>query len=81
MRQAMQANGVALSGNAPQQTRVAQGLVPQAEPGGRGAQVGTEIQRPLRGQRQPALVAVQGLGLVIGRAAELEPVLPIQGQG
>lgn len=67
--------------DAPQQVRMAPGLVSQAEPGGLGAEFRTEGQRPLRGQRQPALEAFQGLGLVIGRAAELEPVLPVQGEG
>jgi hypothetical protein len=80
MGQPVQTNGVALRHDAPQQAGMAYGLVPQTEPGGRGAQLRTEGQRPFRGQRQPALEAVQGLGLVIGWAAELEPVLPIQGE-
>jgi len=77
----MQADGVALGRHAPQQGGMAPGLIAQAEPGGRGTELGAEGQRPLRGQRQPALEAIQGLGLVKGRAAELEPVLPIQGEG
>ena len=81
MGQAMQADGVALRDDAPQQLRMPPGLIPQAEPGGRGAQVRAELQGPLRGQGQPALEAVQGLGLVVGRAAELEPVLPVDGEG
>lgn len=81
MGQPVQADGMAFPGDAPQQAGMALGLVPQAEPGGRGAEFRAEGQRPLRGQRQPALEAVQGLGLVIGRAAELEPVLPVQGEG
>ena len=81
MRQPVQADGVASAGDAAQQRGMAPGLVAQAEPGGRGTQIGAEAQGALRGQGQPALEAVQGLRLVVGRAAELEPVLPIQGEG
>ncbi len=55
-------------------------LVPQAEPGRGGAQVRAEFKGALRGQGQPALEAVQGLRLVVGRAAELEPVFPVEGK-
>lgn len=80
MREAVQADGVARRHDAAQQGRVAPGLVPQAEPSGRGPQVGAERQGQLSGLRQPALEAVQGFGPVVGRAAELEPVLPVQGE-
>ncbi len=80
MGEPVQADGMAFRHDAPQQGWMARSLVPQTEPGGRSTQLRTEGQRPFRGQRQPALEAVQGLGLVIGRAAELEPVLPIQGE-
>ncbi len=60
---------------------MASGLVPQAEPGGCGAQVCAERQGVFRGKGQPALEAIQGVRLVVGRAAELEPVLPIQREG
>ena len=55
-------------------------LVPKAEPGGRGPQVRTQRQGPLCGQGQTALEVVQGTRGVEGRAAELEPVLPVQGE-
>ena len=77
----MEADGVARSGNAPEQLRVATGLIPQTEPGGLGAQLSAELQGPLRDQRQAALELVQGLGLVVGRATELKPVLPVEGEG
>ena len=80
MREPVQADGVALARDVPQQRGVAPGLVAQAEPGGLGAELCAKRQRPLRGQRQPALEAIQGLRLVEGRAAELEPVLPVQGE-
>lgn len=76
----MQADPVAFRHDAPQQRQVPTGLVTQAEPGGLGAQIRAENQRQLRGLRQAALEAVQGLGLVVGRAAELEPVLPVEGE-
>lgn len=66
--------------DAAEQRRVAPCLVAQAEPGGRGAQVGAEAQRQLRGPRQAALEAVQSLRLVVGWAAELEPVFPVEGE-
>jgi hypothetical protein len=81
MSQTMQGDGMTLREDASQQSWMPTGLVAQAEPGGLGAQVGAERQGPLRGQLDAGLVAVQGPGLVIGRAAELEPVLPIQGEG
>ena len=55
-------------------------LIPQTEPGRGGAQVSAEFEGPLRSQGQPALEAIQGLGLVVGRATELEPVLPVEGE-
>jgi len=67
--------------DAPEEQGMPAGLVPEAEPGGGGTQIRAELQGALRGQGQPAFEAVQGLGLVIGWAAELEPVLPVQGQG
>jgi hypothetical protein len=81
VREPVQTDGVAFPDDPAQQVRVALGLVRQAEPSGLGAQVRTELQGLLGGQGQPALEAVQGLGLVVGRAAELEPVLPVQGEG
>lgn len=72
---------MALSGDPAEQVRVAPGLVAQAEPRGLGLQLGAEGQGRLRGLRQPAFEAIQGLGPVVGRAAELEPVLPVQGEG
>ena len=80
MGEAMKADGMSFLHDAPQQLRMALGLVPQAEPGGRGTEIGAQRQGPFRGQGQTALEAVQGLGLVVGRAAELEPVLPIEGE-
>ncbi len=77
----MQADGVPGVGDAAQQGGVAPGLVAQTEPGGRGSQVCAELQGELRGQGQAALEAVQGLWPVVGRTAELEPVLPVQGEG
>lgn len=77
----MESDGVAGARDAAQQCGMAPGLVAQAEPGGRGAQIGAEFQRALRGQGQPALETVQGPRLIVGRAAELKPVLPIQGEG
>ena len=81
MGPAMETEGVAGRHNPPQQVWMAPRLIHQAEPGGRGSQIRAEGQGPLRGQGQAALEAIQGLGLVIGRAAELEPVLPVQGEG
>ena len=77
----MQRDGVALCHDAAQQVRMPSGLIPQAEPGRRRPQVRTEFKGTLRGQGQPALEAIQGLRLVVGRAADLEPVLPVQGKG
>ena len=76
----MQCDGVALRDDAPQQVRMPSRLIPQAEPGRRRAQIRTELKGTFRGQGQPALEAIQGLRPVIGRAAELEPVLPVQGK-
>ena len=81
MGQPVQGDGVTFSHDAAQQLRMATRLIPQTEPGRRGAQVGAERQGALGGQVQPAFEAVQRLGLVVGLAAELEPVLPIQGEG
>jgi len=77
----MQTNGMALGDDAAEERRMPPGLVPQAEPGRGGTQVLAKLQGALRGQGQPALEAVQGLRLVVGRTAELEPVLPVQGEG
>ncbi len=79
--QAMQTNGMATRDDATQQLWVAPGLVPQTEPGGRGSKVRAELQGTFRGQGQPTFETIQSLWLVIGRAAELEPVLPVQGEG
>jgi hypothetical protein len=81
MRQAMQPDGVACGNDAAHQFRMPTRLVPQAEPGGRGTQVRAKFEGALRGQGQTALEAVQGLGLIVGRAAQLEPVLPVQREG
>jgi hypothetical protein len=80
MRQPVQTNGVTLRNDAPQKVGMSPRLIPQTKPCGRGTEIRAEFQGPVRDQRQTALEAVQGLGLVIGRAAELEPVLPIQGK-
>ena len=81
MGQAMETNAMALGDDAANQRWMAQSLVPQAEPSGGGTHFLTQSQGKVRGQGQATRETVQGLGPVIGGAAELEPVFPIEGEG
>ena len=77
MCQSVQSDRMSRGDDAAQKVRMPARLVPQAEPGGRGVQIRTKFEGSLRGQWQPAFEAIQGFRMIIGRAAELEPVLPV----
>ena len=79
MGQAVEGDLVAGAGDPPEQRRMAGRLVAEAEPGGPGPQVVAQVEGAFRGQFQAVFEMVQGPGAVEGRAAKLEPVLPVDG--
>lgn len=79
--QAVEPDPVARCGDAADQVRMAPGLIHQTEPRGGRPQFPAEFQGKLRGSREAAFEMVQGLRGIERPATELEPVLPVQGEG
>jgi hypothetical protein len=80
MGEPMQPNGMALVSDSAKQAGMPMGLVGKAEPSGPSPRFRAKGQSQIRGQRQTTLELVQSIRLIIGRAAELEPILPIEGE-
>ena len=81
MVETVEADAVATGHDAAQQIRMSRPLIRETEPGGLRAQIVAERQRQIRRVGKPVLEPIMGIRRVIGRAAKLVPVLPVEGEG